>query len=72
MELEVHILVTADAQCYHIFEGFGSQPVPGLDVMNLKVLRRSAVLASPAAPPEDLFSKLVISLPIKSGAARWS
>jgi hypothetical protein len=68
MELEVHILVTADAQCYQIFEGVVSQPAPGLNVMHLEVLGRSAVLAFPAVPLEHLFSKLVVSLPIESKA----
>ncbi len=68
MELEMHILVTADAQCYQISESVVSQPAPGNDVMHLKVLRRSAVLASPAVPLEHLFSKFLVSLPIESKA----
>jgi len=68
MEWEVHIPMTADAKCYQIFESVVSQPAPGLNVMNLEILRRSAVLASPAVPLEDLFSKLVVSLPIESKA----
>jgi len=48
MELEVHILMTAGAKCYQIFERVVSQSAPRLDVMNMEILRRSAVLASPA------------------------
>jgi len=69
MEWEVHILMTADAQCYQIFESVVSQPAPGNDVMHLKVLGRSAVLAFPAVACEHLFSKFLVSLPIESKAA---
>jgi len=68
MEWEVHILVTADAKCYQIFESVVSQPAPGLDVMNVKILGRSAVLTSPTVSLEHLFSKLVVSLPTEPKA----
>jgi hypothetical protein len=36
--------------------------------MNLEILRRSAVLASPAVALQDLFAKFVVSLLIESKA----
>lgn len=68
LELEVHIPVTAGAKCYQIFEGVVSQSPPRLDVMNLEIVRRSAVLASPAVSLQDLFTKFVVSLAIQSKA----
>ena len=68
MELEVHIPVTAGAKCYQIFESIVSQSAPGLNVMNLEILRRSAVLAPPAVSLEDLFAKFAVSLSIESKA----
>jgi len=68
MEFQVYIPVTAGAKCYQIFEGVVSQSTPRLDVMNVEILRRSAVLASPAVALEDLFAKFVVSLAIQSKA----
>lgn len=70
--LPVDFAVTRSAERNQVPPRVASQPAPGLDVMDVEVLRRSAVLASPAVPVEDLFSKLVVSLPIKWRAARWS
>ena len=68
MELEMHIPMTADAKCYQVFESVVSQSAPRLDVMNLEILRRSAVLASPAVSLQNLFAKFIVGLPIQSKA----
>ena len=69
MEFQVYIPVTAGAKCYQIFEGVVSQSTPGLDVMNLETLRRSAALAPPTVSLQNLFAKFVIGLSIQSEAS---
>ena len=64
----VLFLVTTSAERDEVPLGIVSQPAPGLDVMNVEVLGRSAVLASPAVPREHLFSKFLVSVPIESKA----
>ena len=72
MELEVQIPMTAGTKCYQIFESVVSQSTPRLDVMNLEILRRSTVLASPAVPLQDLFAKFVVGLSFQSKARSLS
>ena len=61
-------LVTTSAERDEVPVGIGSHPTPRLHVMNLEILRRPAVLASPAVPLEDLLSKFLVSFPIQSKA----
>ncbi len=60
--------MTRGAQCNQVPFRVGSQSAPRSDVMNLEVLRRSAVLALPAVAFQNLFAKFVVSLPIESKA----
>ncbi len=61
--------MTTDAKRYQVFEGVVSQPASRLEMMNLEILRRSAVLAFPAVSLENLFAKFVVSLSIESKAS---
>jgi len=68
MEFQVYIPVTAGAKCYQIFESVVSLSTSRLDVMNLEILRRSAALAPPTVPLQNLFAKFVVGLVIQSKA----
>jgi hypothetical protein len=58
----VSLLVTRGAKYYQILGRVIAEAAPRLDVMDVKVFRSSADLATPTVPLQDLPAELAISL----------
>ena len=70
--MQMPISVAGGAERDEVLFGIGSQPAPGVDVMNLEVGRAAAVLAAPAIPLQHLLAQLTIGLQVEAepGPAR--
>jgi hypothetical protein len=58
----VSFLVTRDTQGYQVLGRVIAEAAPGLNVMDLKIFRSPAELATPTIPLQDFIAELTISL----------
>ncbi len=65
-------LVALGAEGDEVLFGIGSQPAPGMDVVDLKIGHPAAVLAAPSVPLQHLLAKSTVGVWVKAkpGAAR--
>jgi hypothetical protein len=60
----VSVLVALGAKCDEILSGIIAQAAPRLNVMDLKILRSPARLATPAVPLQDLMTELMVDFSV--------
>jgi hypothetical protein len=65
MPISVSVLVALDAKAYEILGRVITQPASRLNVMDLKILRLPAPLATPAVSLQDFAAELAIGFGIK-------
>jgi hypothetical protein len=63
--MSVSALVALGAKSHEILSGIIAQAAPGLDVMDLKILRSPARLATPAVPLQDLITEQTVGFSVQ-------